>query len=46
VQERPDIFGEWEEALDEMRRTLDRIEDRREQPAQEAGQEDKRPDES
>lgn len=26
MQERPDIFSDWEEALDEMRQALDRIE--------------------
>jgi hypothetical protein len=40
VRERPDIFGDWEEALDEMRRALDRIDDGREQSSPDARQED------
>ena len=30
MKERADIFSDWEEALAEMRQTLDRIESRRE----------------
>jgi hypothetical protein len=42
VQERPDIFSDWEETLDEMRQALDRIESRREPSAQD--DEDPKPD--
>jgi hypothetical protein len=42
VQERPDIFTDWEETLDEMRQALDRIESRREVSAQD--DEDPQPD--
>lgn len=42
MQERADIFIDWEEALDEMRQTLDRIESRRERAAQD--EEDAEPD--
>jgi hypothetical protein len=42
VQERPDIFSDWEETLDEMRKALDRIESRREVSAQD--DEDSAPD--
>ena len=44
MQERPDIFSDWEETLDEMRESLDRIESRRELSAQD--EEDPKPDES
>ena len=42
MQERADIFSDWEEALDEMRQALDRIEIRRERAAQD--EEDSKPD--
>lgn len=44
MPERPDIFSDWEETLDEMRETLDRIERRRELAAQD--EEDTKPDDS
>jgi hypothetical protein len=34
VQARPDIFSDWEDTLEEMRQTLERIESRREKSAQ------------
>jgi hypothetical protein len=42
VEERPDIFSDWELTLDEMRRALDRIESRRDPSAQD--EEDPQPD--
>ena len=44
MQERPDIFSDWEETLDEMRQSLDRIESRREPSAPD--EEEPKPDDS
>jgi hypothetical protein len=44
VQERPDIFSDWEDTLDEMRQALDRIESLREASVQD--EEEPQPDDS